>query len=180
VILTVFLWGGDCSKCTLLKFGQTCNRAAKMCCCGPHIWPVSFFYRQMAACLCNKFLQPKKTGAWTPRAKCKIQSIVTRKTIILSIWYQKFPYLFSRFLKKASHVHFGLSFLLYLRWYQAFFLAVVWESSKLLKTQFYELEQGFFFGVFEKNSSKIKLKLKEFFEKTQGFSRKTQGWRHCY
>ena len=37
------------------------------------------------------------------------------------------------------------------------------------------ITQGVFFGVFEKNSSKIKLKLKEFFEKTQGFLGKTQG-----
>ena len=31
------------------------------------------------------------------------------------------------------------------------------------------LQQGFFFGVFEKNSSKIKLKLKEFFKKLKDF-----------
>ena len=34
------------------------------------------------------------------------------------------------------------------------------------------LIQGFFFGVFEKNSSKIKLKLKEFFKKLKDFPEK--------
>ena len=60
-------------------------------------------------CMCIKEL-----GHGPLEVNAKSENMITCKTFILSIWYQKFPYLFSRFLKKASHVHFGLSFLLYL------------------------------------------------------------------
>ena len=62
-------------------------------------------------CMCIKEL-----GHGPLEVNAKSENMITCKTFILSIWYQKFPYLFSRFLKKVSHVHFGLSFLLYLRW----------------------------------------------------------------
>ena len=69
------------------------------------------FQRQMTLLFCNyKSLWRGPLGL-----NAKSNPWITRKTLILLTWYQNFIDLFSRFCKKASIVHFGLSFLLYLR-----------------------------------------------------------------
>ena len=90
----------------------------------------------------------------------------------------------------TTHIHVGYMSCDMSQHYSAGFIFVHFSGSfRHAKVRFFELgtfqteldkflrsvKPGVFFGVSEKNSSKIKLKLKEFFEKTQGFSGKTQG-----